>query len=90
MLGGVMFGHEQGLVAINAIHDLVREAGKPVWDWKAPEQDTALVERLKPSVAPSWKLLTKNVTSKCARKPCVKLMPLSWLAWMQMASVTTQ
>jgi len=46
MLGGVMFGHEQGLVAINAIHDLVREAGKPVWDWKAPEQDTALVEKV--------------------------------------------
>jgi len=46
MLGGVMFGHEQGLVAINAIHDLVREAGKPVWDWKATEQDTALVEKV--------------------------------------------
>ncbi len=46
MLGGVMFGHEQGLVAINAIHDLVREAGKPVWGWKAPEQDTALVEKV--------------------------------------------
>ncbi len=46
MLGGVMFGHEQGLVAINAIHDLVREAGKPVWDWKAPEQDIALVEKV--------------------------------------------
>jgi len=46
MLGGVMFGHEQGLVAINAIHDLVRDAGKPVWDWKAPEQDTVLVEKV--------------------------------------------
>ncbi|MDC1457936.1 polyribonucleotide nucleotidyltransferase [Burkholderiaceae bacterium] len=46
MLGGVMFGHEQGLVAINAIHELVREAGKPAWDWKAPAQDTALVEKV--------------------------------------------
>ena len=46
MLGGVMFGHEQGLIAINAIHDLVRDAGKPVWDWKAPEQDTVLVEKV--------------------------------------------
>jgi len=46
MLGGVMFGHEQGLVTINAIHDLVRDAGKPVWDWKAPEQDTVLVEKV--------------------------------------------
>ena len=32
MLGGVVFGHEQGNIAINAIHELVREAGKPVWD----------------------------------------------------------
>ena len=46
MLGGVMFGHEQGLIAINAIHELVREAGKPAWDWKAPAQDTALVEKV--------------------------------------------
>ena len=34
MLGAVVFGHEQGNVAINAIHELVREAGKPVWDWQ--------------------------------------------------------
>ena len=46
MLGGVMFGHEQGLIAINAIHELVREAGKPAWDWTAPAQDTALVEKV--------------------------------------------
>src|SRR3546814_1252262 len=32
MLGGVMFGHEQMQAAINAIHDLVAEAGKPEWD----------------------------------------------------------
>jgi polyribonucleotide nucleotidyltransferase len=36
MLGAVVFGHEQGVIAINAIHELVRDAGKPVWDWKAP------------------------------------------------------
>jgi len=46
MLGGVVFGHEQGLIAINAIHELVREAGKPMWDWKAPEQDQALVAKV--------------------------------------------
>src|SRR5829696_2714802 len=36
MLGGVVFGHEQGNVAIAAINELVRDAGKPVWDWQAP------------------------------------------------------
>ena len=32
MLGGIVFGHEQGNIAINAIHELVREAGKPLWE----------------------------------------------------------
>jgi polyribonucleotide nucleotidyltransferase len=41
MLGAVVFGHEQGNVAINAIHELVRDAGKPVWDWQAPAKDEA-------------------------------------------------
>ncbi len=31
MLGAVVFGHEQSQIAINAIHELVREAGKPLW-----------------------------------------------------------
>jgi len=42
MLGGVMFGHEQMQAAINAIHDLVAEAGKPEWDWQAPARNDAL------------------------------------------------
>ncbi len=29
MLGAVVYGHEQMQTAINAIHELVREAGKP-------------------------------------------------------------
>jgi polyribonucleotide nucleotidyltransferase len=47
MLGGVVFGHEQAGIAINAIHDLVREAGKPVWDWQAPAEDEAFVAKVK-------------------------------------------
>jgi len=39
MLGGVVFGHEQSRIAINAIHELVRDAGKPVWDWQPPARD---------------------------------------------------
>ncbi|WP_295679722.1 polyribonucleotide nucleotidyltransferase, partial [uncultured Nevskia sp.] len=34
MLGAVLFGHEQMQAAINAINELVAEAGKPKWDWK--------------------------------------------------------
>ncbi len=46
MLGAVVFGHEQGSIAINAIHELVREAGKPVWDWQAPAKDEAFIARV--------------------------------------------
>jgi polyribonucleotide nucleotidyltransferase len=42
MLGAVVFGHEQMQVAIKAINELVAEAGKPAWDWKAAEEDGEL------------------------------------------------
>ena len=46
MLGAVMHGHAQMQAAINAIHELVRDAGKPVWDWQAPAQNEALTAKL--------------------------------------------
>ncbi|MBT9454988.1 MAG: polyribonucleotide nucleotidyltransferase [Burkholderiaceae bacterium] len=46
MLGGVVFGHEQGNIAIAAINDLVRDAGKPAWDWKAPAKDEAFIAKV--------------------------------------------
>ncbi|MCT9809351.1 polyribonucleotide nucleotidyltransferase [Acidovorax sp. Be4] len=46
MLGGVVFGHEQSRIAINAIHELVRDAGKPVWDWQAPAKDEPLIAQV--------------------------------------------
>ncbi len=46
MLAAIMFGHEQGNIAINAIHELVRDAGKPVWDWKAPAKDLPLIAKV--------------------------------------------
>jgi polyribonucleotide nucleotidyltransferase len=47
MLGGVVFGHEQGRLAIAAINRLVEKAGKPEWDWKPAEKDDALISRVK-------------------------------------------
>ena len=46
MLGAVVFGHEQSKVAINAIHELVRDAGKPAWDWQPPAKDEALIAQV--------------------------------------------
>ncbi len=46
MLGGVVYGHEQGKIAINAIHELVRDAGKPAWDWQAPAKDEGFIAKV--------------------------------------------
>jgi len=46
MLGAVVFGHEQGKIAINAIHELVREAGKPLWDWQPAAKDEAFIAQV--------------------------------------------
>jgi len=46
MLGAVVFGHEQMQTAIDAIHDLVREGGKPEWDWQPAAKDEALISRV--------------------------------------------
>jgi polyribonucleotide nucleotidyltransferase len=46
MLGGVVFGHEQGNIAIAAINELVRDAGKPAWDWQPPAKDEAFIGKV--------------------------------------------
>jgi len=46
MLDAVVFGHEQGKIAINAIHELVRDAGKPLWDWQPETKDEAFIAKV--------------------------------------------
>ena len=46
MLGGIVFGQQQSNIAINAIHDLVRDAGKPAWEWAAPPKDDAFIGKV--------------------------------------------
>ena len=46
MLGGIVFGHEQGNIAVAAINELVRDAGKPVWDWQVPAKDDAFIGKV--------------------------------------------
>jgi polyribonucleotide nucleotidyltransferase len=47
MLGAVMFGHQHGKTVIDAIHELVKEAGKPVWEWSAPARDEEFEGKVK-------------------------------------------
>ena len=46
MLGAVVFGHDMGKIAINAIHELVRDAGKPEWTWAAPAKNEPFIARV--------------------------------------------
>jgi len=43
MLGGIVYGHEQMKVVIDAIHDLVAEGGKPEWDWQPAQKNEAQI-----------------------------------------------
>jgi polyribonucleotide nucleotidyltransferase len=71
MLGAVVFGHEQMQAAINAINELVEEAGKPEWDWQPPVKDEALVARLQ-ELAGAKLEEAYSITSKQTRSQRVK------------------
>ncbi|HRE17213.1 MAG TPA: polyribonucleotide nucleotidyltransferase, partial [Rhodocyclaceae bacterium] len=73
MLGAVVFGHEQMQAAINAINELVEEAGKPEWDWQPPAKDEALVARLKDLVGAKLEE-AYSLTNKQERSQRVKVI----------------
>ncbi len=73
MLGAVVFGHTEMQKAINAINELVEEAGKPEWEWEAAPKDEALVASL--SALVSAKLEEAyNITVKQTRSQAVKVI----------------
>ena len=43
MLGGVVFGHTQMRVVIDAIHELVEQGGKPLVEWAPAAKNEALI-----------------------------------------------
>ncbi|MEG9489323.1 polyribonucleotide nucleotidyltransferase [Mannheimia indoligenes] len=47
MLSAVVFGHQQQQVVIDNIKEFVKEAGKPRWDWVAPQPNTDLINKVK-------------------------------------------
>ena len=78
MLGAVVFGHEQGNIAINAIHELVRDAGKPVWDWKAPAKDEALISKVgalaNDKLAAAYQIRNKQARTQACRAAYADVM----------------
>ena len=76
MLGAVVFGHEQGKIAINAIHDLVREAGKPLWaengTWAPEAKDEAFIEQVgtlaEPKLRAAYQIRSKQARTQALRE----------------------
>jgi polyribonucleotide nucleotidyltransferase len=46
LLGAVVYGHDQGKIAIAAINELVRDAGKPEWQWQAPAKNEPFIAKV--------------------------------------------
>ncbi|MGV3652886.1 MAG: polyribonucleotide nucleotidyltransferase [Noviherbaspirillum sp.] len=46
MLGAVVYGHEQMKAVIDAIHELVRDGGKPEVEWAPPPRNETLIARM--------------------------------------------
>ncbi len=78
MLGAVVFGHEQGNIAINAIHELVRDAGKPMWDWKAPAKNEPLIAQVGAlagdKLAAAYQIRNKQARTQACRTAYAEVM----------------
>ena len=70
MLGAVVYGHEQMQNAIATINELASEAGKPAWDWQAPEVDAALDDAVAQAAEESM-TAAYQVTDKQERQAAV-------------------
>ncbi len=71
MLEAVMFGHRQMQVAIDAIHELVRDGGKPAWDWQPPARDEALIARIDAAAGDALRAAYR-ITAKQARTDALR------------------
>jgi len=67
MLGAVSFGHEQMQTAIKAINELAAAAGKPKWDWRAPDSDHGLESAIRLQCESALKS-AYSITEKGARR----------------------
>ena len=78
MLGAVVFGHEQSRMAINAIHELVRDAGKPVWDWQPPAKDEPLIAKVAAladdKLAAAYQIRNKQSRTQACREAYAAVM----------------
>jgi polyribonucleotide nucleotidyltransferase len=67
MLGAVVYGHEQSQAIIKAVNEFAAEAGKPAWDWTAPEKNVELSDKIA-AIAEQKVGDAYRITDKVARK----------------------
>ncbi len=77
MLGAVVYGHQQGQIAINAIHELVKEAGKPVWSWIAPAKDEPFIAKVtglaEEALRAAYQIRSKQARTQACREAYAKV-----------------
>ena len=71
MLGAVMFAHKEMQVAINAILEMVEEAGKAPWGWEAPTGNAAVALRVA-AIAEKSLSDAYQISDKMARQDAVE------------------
>ena len=78
MLGGVVFGHEQSKIAIAAINELVRDAGKPAWDWAAPAKDEPFIAKVNAladeAMRAAYQIRSKQARTQATREVTAKTL----------------
>ncbi|MFM9917625.1 MAG: polyribonucleotide nucleotidyltransferase [Rhizobacter sp.] len=78
MLGGVVFGHEQSKIAIAAINELVRDAGKPAWDWTAPAKDEPFIAKVgalaEEPMRAAYQIRSKQARTQATREVTAKTL----------------
>jgi len=82
MLGGIVFGQQQSNIAINAIHELVRDAGKPAWDWAAPAKDESFIAKVA-ALAENPLREAYQIRSKQARTQATRAVTAATIASLQ-------
>jgi polyribonucleotide nucleotidyltransferase len=78
MLGAVVFGHEQGNIAIAAINELVRDAGKPAWDWQPPAKDEPFIAKVgalaEEKLRAAYQIRSKQARTQACREAYAAVM----------------
>ncbi len=70
MLGAVVYGHDQAQAIITAVNEFKAEAGKPTWDWTAPEKNVVLADKIA-AIAEQKIGEAYLITDKVARKDSI-------------------